>query len=196
MSQGVFSRLYRWTLTLAAHPRAPAWLTAVAVAESSFFPVPVDVMLAPMVLARPQRAWAFAALATLGSVAGGVLGWMLGLWLIDSLLPLLAQWGYSEAYHTARSWFADYGFWAVFAAGFTPIPFKVFTIAAGAAHMLLPLFIVASVVGRGARFFLVAALVRWGGPKIEPHLARYADQLGWAVLLLCLCAFVLVQFWH
>ena len=101
-------------------------------------------------------------------------------------MPVLTEWGYLGAYETAQSWFENWGFWAVFLAGFTPIPYKVFTIAAGAVGMFLPVFIVASLVGRGGRFFLVALLVRWGGPKIEPHLKRYMDQIAWSTLVLSL----------
>lgn len=178
---------------MAAHRQAPGWLTGVAVAESSFFPVPVDVMLAPMVLAQPQRAWLFATLATVGSVAGGVIGWVIGAWAIDSVLPFLESVGYLAAYEHAQSWFADYGFLSVFAAGFTPIPFKVFTIAAGAAGMNLPLFVAASLVGRAARFFMVASIIRWGGPAIEPHLREYADRIGWGTLILCVVGLVVWQ---
>ncbi len=189
----IFSRLYAFTLELSRHRHAPRWLFGVSVAESSFFPVPVDVMLAPMVLAQPHRAWPLATLTTVGSVIGGVIGWFIGMWLIEAVLPLIERVGYMEGYLQAQSWFLDWGFWAVFVAGFTPIPYKVFTIAAGAAGMLLPLFVVASLVGRGARFFLVAALVRWGGPKIEPHLARYADRIGWGVLAACVIGLLLWQ---
>lgn len=181
-----FSRLYVWVLTLAAHRHAPRWLFGVSVAESSFFPVPVDVMLAPMVLAKPTQAWRLALLATVGSVLGGVLGWVIGQWLIDAVMPTIEAIGYRAAYDTSLAWFAEYGFWAVFAAGFTPIPYKVFTIAAGAASMALPLFVAASLVGRGARFFMVAGLVRWGGPAIEPKLRQYADAIGWGTLALCI----------
>lgn len=181
----VFSWLYERVLLLSRHRHAPRWLTGVAVAESSFFPVPVDVMLAPMVLAQPEKAWRFALLATVGSVLGGVIGWCIGLWLMDAVMPVIESAGYLEAYQTSQSWFAEWGIWAVFIAGFTPIPYKVFTIAAGAAGMFLPAFVLASLVGRGARFFLVAGLVRWGGPSIEPHLARYADRIGWGTLILC-----------
>ncbi len=175
-------RLYDWMLGLAGHRHAPAWLVGMSVAESSFFPLPVDIMLAPMVMAQPQRAWWFATLTTVASVVGGVIGFFIGMLLLDAVLPVLQDWGYQHAYEVAQAWFANWGFWAVFLAGFTPIPYKVFTIAAGAAGMFLPLFIVASLVGRGGRFFLVALLVRWGGPKVEPHLKRYMDQIAWSTL--------------
>lgn len=194
MSQ-IWTRLYDATLRLSAHRRAPAWLGGMAVAESSFFPIPVDVMLAPMVLARPERAWRFALIATLGSVAGGVIGFFIGAWLLAAITPLLQQWGYWEAFTTAQDWFARWGFWAVFVAGFTPIPYKVFTIAAGAAGMLLPLFVAASLIGRGARFYLVALLVRWGGPKVEPHLRRYMDQIAWTCLALLAVGLLAYRYW-
>lgn len=187
-------KLYDWVLGLAAHRHAPAWLATLSVAESSFFPLPVDIMLAPMVMAQPKRAWFLAALTTLASVAGGVIGFYIGLTLLDAILPLLTDWGYLHAYETSRHWFAKWGFWAVFLAGFTPIPYKVFTIAAGAAGMFLPLFIAASLIGRGGRFFLVALLVRWGGPKIEPHLKRYMDQIAWTTLAVLLLAFLVYRY--
>lgn len=188
-------KLYDWVLSLAAHKHAPSWLAGLSVAESSFFPIPVDVMLAPMVMARPEKAWVYAGLTTVASVLGGVLGFFIGVWLLDVVMPLLTDWGYLNAYETASAWFVSWGFWAVFLAGFTPIPYKVFTIAAGAAGMFLPVFVLASLVGRGMRFFLVALLVRWGGPKIEPHLKRYMDQIAWTTLALLLLAITAYQFW-
>lgn len=152
-------------------------------------------MLAPMVLARPERAWSLALLTTLSSVAGGIIGFFIGAWLLEAVTPWLIEWGYWPAFETAQAWFATWGFWAVFVAGFTPIPFKVFTIAAGAAGMFLPLFVVASIVGRGGRFFLVALLVRWGGPKVEPHLRRYMDQIAWTTLAVLLIGILVYRFW-
>lgn len=178
----IFGRLYDWMMAASRHRHANWYLGAISVAESSFFPVPPDVMLAPMTLARP-RDWAYlAALTTLTSVVGGMLGYLIGYHLLDVALPLIEQWGYLPAYQTAVGWFERYGFWAVFAAGFTPIPYKVFTISAGAAHMALLPFVLGSVVGRGGRFFLVAGLVRALGPSFEPKLRQYVDTIGWASL--------------
>ncbi len=188
-------KLYDWVLRLSAHRRAPAWLAGLSIAESSFFPVPVDVMLAPMVMARPERAVPLAALTTICSVIGGVIGFFIGLWLLDAAMPLIVDLGYLPAYETARAWFEQWGFWAVFLAGFTPIPYKVFTIAAGAGGMFLPLFVAASLVGRGGRFFLVALLVRWGGPKIEPHLKRYMDQIAWSTLAILVLGLLAYRYW-
>lgn len=153
-------------------------------AESSFFPVPPDVMLAPMCLASPARAWYFALLTTLTSVAGGLFGYAVGFFAMDTVLPWLEQSHYWSAYQSAVSWFERWGFAAVFIAGFSPIPYKVFTIAAGALSMALLPFTFASIVGRGMRFFLVAGLMAWGGARMEALLHRFVDRLGWATVAL------------
>lgn len=178
----MFAKAYERALIWSAHPRAVWYLGAVSFAESSFFPIPPDVLLVPMVLARPQRAWKLAAWTTLTSVAGGVLGLTLGAVAIDSLQPLLQDHGYWDSYLRARQWFATWGFWAVIVAGFSPIPYKVFALAAGAASMLLPLFVVASIVGRGGRFFLVAALIALGGRRMEQTIRTHIDTIGWTAV--------------
>jgi membrane protein YqaA with SNARE-associated domain len=178
----IFSRLFDRALHWSRHPHAERYLAVVSFTESSFFPVPPDVLLAPMTLARPQRWWRLAALTTITSVLGGMLGYVIGYVALEFVTPLLHRVGYWDHFETAHDWFGRYGFWAIFAAGFTPIPYKVFTIAAGAAHMALLPFVLGSVIGRGARFFMVAALVRWGGAPIEHHIRRYVDGIGWATL--------------
>ena len=178
----IFSRLYDRTLHWSRHRHAERYLAAVSFAESSFFPIPPDVLLAPMTLARPERWLRLAALTAVMSVIGGLTGYLIGYAALEAVPPLLHRVGYWEHFETAHDWFARYGFWAIFAAGFTPIPYKVFTIAAGAAHMGLLPFTLGSVVGRGARFLLVAGLVRWGGAPIEPQIRRYIDGIGWATL--------------
>ncbi|MGE0384129.1 MAG: YqaA family protein [Gammaproteobacteria bacterium] len=180
----LFSPLYRRAMIWARHRHAPWYLGAMSFAESSFFPVPPDVMLAPMSLAQPRRAWQFALLTTLASVAGGLLGFAIGYFALDALLPWLQESRYWPAYQTAVAWFERWGFWAVFIAGFSPIPYKVFTIAAGALSMALLPFTVASAIGRGARFFLVAGLMAWGGERMEAALHRHVDRLGWATVIL------------
>ncbi len=184
----LFSPLYRLAMTWSRHPRAPWYLGGLSFAESSFFPVPPDVMLAPMSLANPRRAMAFALLTTLASVAGGLLGYAIGLFAIDAILPWLQASRYWPAYETAVAWFDEWGVWAVFIAGFSPIPYKVFTIAAGALSMALLPFTIASLVGRGLRFFLVAGLMAWGGERMEAMLQRYVDRLGWATVALVVVA--------
>lgn len=178
----IFSRLYDRTLRWSRHPHAERYLAGVSFTESSFFPIPPDVLLAPMTLAQPQRWRRLAALTTVTSVLGGLLGYLIGYTAIEAVTPLLHRVGYWEHFETAHDWFERYGFWAIFAAGFTPIPYKVFTIAAGAAHMSLVPFILGSLVGRGARYLLVAGLVRWGGAPIEHQIRRYIDAIGWATL--------------
>ncbi|MEJ2425871.1 MAG: VTT domain-containing protein, partial [Candidatus Thiodiazotropha sp.] len=151
-------------------------------AESSFFPIPPDVMLAPMSMAEPARAWYYAALTTLASVLGGLLGYLIGVFAIDFVEPWLHSWGYWEVYQQTRDWFDHWGVWAIFLAGFSPIPYKIFTITAGVVAMALMPFLIASAIGRGARFFLVAALMAWGGPRMEQVLHRYIDRLGWILV--------------
>jgi membrane protein YqaA with SNARE-associated domain len=180
----LFSPLYRKALAWSRHPHAPRYLGAMSFAESSFFPVPPDVMLAPMCLASPARAWYFALLTTLGSVAGGLFGYAIGYFALDAVLPWLEHSRYWSAYQTAVSWFERWGFAAIFIAGFSPIPYKVFTIAAGALSMALLPFALASIVGRGMRFFLVAGLMAWGGARMEALLHRYVDRIGWATVVL------------
>jgi len=153
-------------------------------AESSFFPIPPDVMLAPMSLAQPARAWWFALLTTLTSVAGGLFGYAIGHYAFDAIEPWLRESRYWASYELAVVWFDRWGFWAVFVAGFSPIPYKAFTIAAGALSMALLPFTLASLIGRGARFFLVAGLMKWGGARMEAALHRYVDRLGWATVAL------------
>jgi membrane protein YqaA with SNARE-associated domain len=180
----LFSPLYRKALAWSRHPHAPRYLGAMSFAESSFFPVPPDVMLAPMCLASPARAWYFALLTTLASVAGGLFGYAIGYFALDAVLPWLEHSRYWPAYQTAVSWFGRWGFAAIFIAGFSPIPYKVFTIAAGALSMALLPFALASVVGRGMRFFLVAGLMAWGGARMEALLHRFVDRIGWATVVL------------
>jgi membrane protein YqaA with SNARE-associated domain len=187
----IFSPLYDLALKWSRHPHAERYLAGVSFAESSFFPIPPDVLLAPMVLARPERWWRLAAITTVTSVLGGLFGYLIGYVAIEAVTPVLHRVGYWQHFETAHDWFERYGFWAIFAAGFTPIPYKVFTIAAGAAHMGLLPFTLGSLVGRGARFLLVAGLVRWGGAPIEHQIRRYIDGIGWATLVALLAGYAI-----
>jgi membrane protein YqaA with SNARE-associated domain len=189
----LFGHLYDRVLRWAAHPKAPWYLGGLSFAESSFFPIPPDVMLAPMALARPDRAWHLALLTTLTSVAGGLLGYVIGYFALEAVEPWLVSAGYWEGYLQARAWFETWGFWAVLAAGFSPIPYKLFTVAAGALAMFLPVFVLASIVGRGGRFFLVAGLIRWGGAPMEQKLRHNVELLGWLFVALLLLAWFIVQ---
>lgn len=188
-----FARLYAWMERLARHPRAPWWLAGVSAAESSFFPIPPDVMLIPMVLERPPAWLRLATITTLASVVGGVGGWLIGHFLIEQTLPLIERLGYLPAYQSTRTFFAEYGFWALIIKGLTPIPYKIFTITAGAADMSLLPFIGASLIGRGMRFYLLAGAMRLAGPAIEPILKRYIDIVGWVVIALIVSGVVWLQ---
>jgi membrane protein YqaA with SNARE-associated domain len=189
----LFGPLYDRVLEWSGRPKAPWFLGGLSFAESSFFPVPPDVMLAPMVLARPERANQLALLTTLTSVAGGLAGYLIGFFAIDLVEPLLRDAGYWDNYLRVQGWFADWGFWAVLAAGFSPIPYKLFTIAAGTLHMALLPFTAASIVGRGARFFLVAHLVRIGGPPMEARLKQHVEVLGWALVAILVIAWLIFR---
>ncbi len=189
----IFSNLYDRVMVWSRHRNAPWYLGALSFAESSFFPIPPDVMLAPMVLARPERAWSLAALTAITSVLGGIAGFLLGALAFESVEPLIEQAGYMSAYLRAEDWFVQWGFWAILLAGFSPIPYKVFTIAAGAMSMAMVPFVIASFVGRAARFFLVAGLVAWGGPRFEAKLKQFIDIIGWVVIVLVVIAYLVLR---
>ena len=186
----VFTALYDRTMALARHRYATRYLAMLSFAESSFFPVPPDVMLAPMSMARPERAMFYAAITTLASVVGGLFGYLIGFFAFDLVEPWVQAAGYWEKYLQVRGWFDVWGFWAVLIAGFSPIPYKVFTIAAGTLGMNLPLFVLGSMIGRGGRFFLVAGLMRWGGPEMEAGLRGYVERIGWLVVVAAVIAFL------
>jgi len=183
----LFEPWYTRVLGWAAHPHAERYLAVLSFAESSFFPVPPDVMLAPMCLADRRRAWRFALLTTLASLAGGVAGYAIGYYLFEAIEPWLHSMGYWPVYLRGREWFATWGVWAVFVAGFSPIPYKIFTISAGVAALNFPAFVLASLIGRGARFFLVAGLVVAGGERMEAAIETYIERIGWIVVVL-VCA--------
>ena len=180
----LFGPLYERVMGWAAHRHAEWYLGAMSFAESSFFPIPVDVLLAPMCLAKPNKSWRFATNATVFSVLGGLAGYGIGYLMFEAIEPWLLESHYWRAYELSQQWFTDYGVWAIFIAGFSPIPYKVFTIAAGVAALTLPGFFIASVIGRGARFFLVAALVKYAGVRLESTLEKNIERIGWAVVAL------------
>lgn len=184
----IFSRLYDKALSWAAHRHAAWYLGGLSFAESSFFPIPPDVMLAPMCLADRVKAWRFALLTTVASTVGGLFGYLIGMWGFDLIEPYIKSMGYWDRFEHAQQWFDTWGVWVVFIAGFSPIPYKVFTIAAGVANMALLPFLLASFIGRGLRFFAVAAIIRWGGERMEHKLREYIEYLGWLLII----AFIIV----
>jgi len=189
----LFSPIYEKVLSWSRHQHAPRYLAVLSFSESSFFPIPPDVMLAPMVLANPHKAWNLALLTTITSVLGGVLGYLIGMFSFEMVEPILRDAGYYPKYLQAKAWFDEWGFWAVFLAGFSPIPYKVFTITAGVISMAFLPFVIASAIGRGARFFLVAALLSWGGKEMEDTLRKYIDIIGWVTVALVVILLVIIQ---
>jgi membrane protein YqaA with SNARE-associated domain len=160
-------------MVLAASPNASWWLALIAFAEASFFPIPPDVMLVPMALAKPRLAWRFAAICTVASVAGGALGYLIGFAVFDQIAqPILRVYGYGAAYAAFQAKFQEYGLWIILIKGLTPIPYKIVTIASGAAHFDFAVFMAASIVTRGARFFAVAALLRFFGSPVRDFIER------------------------
>jgi membrane protein YqaA with SNARE-associated domain len=175
----IFGPLYDRVIQWSKHRHAERYLAALSFAESSFFPIPVDVMLAPMCLANLAKAWRFALIATVFSVIGGVVGYFIGYGAFEWIEPWLVESPYWSKFEESREWFDEYGIWIIFGAGFSPFPYKVITITVGVAAFNLPAFIIASVIGRGARFFLVAGLLVWGGVKFEVSLRKYVERVGW-----------------
>ncbi len=189
----LFSSLYARTMQWARHKYATYWLALVSFTESSFFLIPPDVMLAPMSLAKPEKAWFYALVTTIASVLGGLLGYFIGSFAFEIIEPYIHSMGYWHKFELAQQWFENYGFWAILLAGFTPIPYKVFTIASGVAGMLLLPFVLGSLIGRGGRFFLVAGLMYWGGEKLEQRLHKIVDVLGWAIVILVVVGYFIFK---
>ena len=188
----IFESIYTTIMRFSRRREAPYYLALLSFVESFILPFPPpDVMLAPMALARPSRAMHFAALTLLFSVLGGLVGYMIGAFLFDIAETYIISWGYQARFEKVTDWFADWGFWAVLVAGFSPVPYKIFTIAAGALNLALIPFVLASIIGRGARFFLVAWCLARFGPAIEPKLMRYIEYIGWAVVGLLSLAIVI-----
>lgn len=189
----LFSNIYKKVIEYSRHKYAERYLGALSFAESSFFPIPPDVMLIPMSLAEPSKWSRFAAITTITSVLGGIAGYFLGVWAIDWLQPLIAERGYTEKFEQVTHLFEQWGVWAVLAAGFSPIPYKLFTVTAGLLSMAFLPFVIASTVGRGLRFFLVAGLVAKVGPKMEPLIVKYIEWLGWLVVGLLVIIILITQ---
>ncbi|RUO68720.1 YqaA family protein [Idiomarina ramblicola] len=190
----LFSALYDKVLSWAQHPRANIILGLLSFAESVIFPIPPDVMLAPMAMTQPKKAWRLAFLTTVTSVAGGILGYFLGYWAYESLvLPAVETFGYENKLSTVQGWFAEWGVWIVFIAGFSPIPYKLFTVTAGVMQIAFFPFVIASAISRGMRFYLVAWLLRTGGPEMGVKLREYVDRIGWTLVILVIIGYVIAQ---
>lgn len=189
----LFSYLYDRMLAWSGHQHARYYLAGVSFAESSFFPIPPDIMLISMGLAKPTRAWHYAVITTLFSVLGGCFGYLLGYFCIHIIEPKILNSAYALSYEQIRQWFNQFGVWIILLAGFTPIPYKLFTITAGIMHMLFLPFVLASIFGRGLRFFLVSGLLVVFGARLEPHIRRWIDWLGWITIILALAVYLLIK---
>ncbi|MFE1601797.1 YqaA family protein [Methylobacterium sp. ID0610] len=184
-------RLYEWILALAARPSAPYALGAVSFAESSFFPIPPDVMLVPMVVSRPERAWTYALVATLTSVVGGLVGYAIGALLYDSLGQWLFNlYGLSHGAEAFREAYAKHGHWVILLKGLTPIPYKLVTITSGFAGYDLFWFTLLSLITRGARFYILAGLVSRYGVGIRTVLDRHLNAVAAVVVAVGVAGFV------
>jgi membrane protein YqaA with SNARE-associated domain len=194
---GLLRGVYNSILRLAAGPRAEAGLFVVSVTESSFFPIPPDVMLAPMCLTRPERAWRYAFVCTVASVLGALLGYAIGYLLFESVGSfIISLFGYAGKEEALRASYAEYGAYVIFLKGLTPIPFKLVTIVSGAMEFSLPIFIVACALTRGARFFLVAWLFKTFGPTLAPVIERRIGLVSLALVLLLIGGLVAASQLH
>ncbi|MFV1593323.1 YqaA family protein [Phaeobacter sp. JH20_36] len=186
--------LYHRTMALADHPKALWWLAGVAFIESSVFPIPPDVLMIPMILARPSRAWLVALVALVASVAGGMLGYAIGAFFYDSIgQPVLAAMGKADAMAEFNSRFNDFGFWAVLIAGITPFPYKVITIMSGWTGMPIATFVVTSILARALRFFMVAGLLWQFGAPIRDFIERRLGLVFTVFVVLLFGGFLAVK---
>ena len=192
-----FRSLYNWVLHWADSSVGTLALFVLAFAEASFFPIPPDILLLALGYSTPARSFHFATLATTGSVIGAVAGYAIGFWFWDISSPWFYAWipGFTpQLFQQMQEYFIQYGFWIVFTAGFTPIPFKIITIGAGVFALNLPIFILASLVSRGMRFFLIAALIYFYGEQTRKFTERHFNKLSIVFCILLVGGFVLIRY--
>lgn len=193
---GWIRRMYDWVLSFAERPGGAWALFGFSFAESSFFPIPPDPLLVALAVGAPKRALWFATVCALGSILGGMAGYAIGwgLWeAVDQFFFSYVPGVSPESFETVRQVYDRWDFWAIFAAGFTFIPFKVFTLSAGVFRISFPIFLIAGAISRSARFFMVAGLIYIYGPSIQKFIDKYFDRLAWAFLLLLVAGFVLIK---
>lgn len=188
-------RLYDWTMGLAAHPHATAWLAVIAFLESSVFPIPPDILIIPMVLAAPTRAWRVVAVATVASVLGGLAGYAIGFFLFETIgRTIIEFYGYLDKFARFQEWYREWGGWIVFAGGFSPIPYKVITIASGSVPLDLWTFTIVSIISRGGRFLLVAVLLWKFGAPIRAFIERWLGPLTLLFVALLVLGFAALKY--
>jgi membrane protein YqaA with SNARE-associated domain len=188
-------RLYDWMMAKASNERAPHALFWVSFIESSFFPIPPDVMLVPMVLANRMKAWWYATVATIGSVLGGVAGYAIGYFFFEQIgRPILEFYGKAESFGEFTNWFNEWGVWILIIKGMTPFPYKVLTITAGVTHMPLIEFMLASIVARAMRFYLVAGLLYFFGEPIREFIEKRLTLVTTVFVILLVLGFVAIKY--
>ena len=188
----IFTPLYRKMLSWASHDKSERYLYSLAFAESIFFPIPIDVMLIPMCAVQPSRALRFGLLTTVFSVAGGMGGYLIGFFLFEYIQPQLIEYGLIDQYRLAEAEFEKWGVWVIFIAAFSPIPYKVFTIMAGALGQTFWLFMIASFFGRGIRYVSLAILLKFLGPRAMPKIEQWIEIIGWLVI----ATFIVILFFY
>ncbi|OOF69878.1 YqaA family protein [Rodentibacter caecimuris] len=189
----VFSAMYDKTMEWSTHRFATFWLSFVSFIEAIFFPIPPDVMLIPMSMSKPKSALKFALYTSLASIFGGMVGYAIGYYAYDWVQGYVQQWGYQSSWEQAMSWFERWGVLVIFVAGFSPIPYKVFTICAGVMQMAFLPFTITAFISRAARFLLVAKLAAWGGEKFAAKLRQSIEIIGWSVVVLAIIAYFFLR---
>jgi len=190
----IFAGLYQRAMGWAQHPHRERYLVGVSIFESFIFPLPTALLMIPMVIATPNKAIRLATITTLMSVFGAVVGYLLGWGAMSVIEPWITQMGWTEQLESAKAEFAIYGVLAVGIGAFTPAPFKIFTLTAGMLSMSFIPFLLVSLVGRGAHFYLIALLMAWAGPKMEPVVRKYIEWLGWSIIVLAVIGFVIHKY--
>ena len=191
----IFAPLYDKVMAWSGHRHAERYLAFVSFIESSFFPIPTAIMLAPMVIAQRHRAWWLATLATITSVAGGLLGYVIGYFLFEQLgESIILMLGKADRFDAVKEQFLTYGVWLVILAGVTPLPYKLCTIISGLLGLAIIPFMIGSFIGRAGQFFIIAGVLWWGGPMIETHLKKWMEWLGWGLIVLAVTVFIWIKY--
>jgi len=188
----IYERMMRW----AAHPRSPHILGVLSFFEAFIFPVPPEVMLAPMSLAQPKRALLFATISLVAAMFGCLVGYAIGMYGMELVQPVLERLGYGHALEEVRRLMVEHGFWFLLVGGFTPIPFKILTIASGAVGVPMLPFLAGALIGRGKRVYLVAGAIRLGGERAERAIHKYVEWIGWGAVVLLVGLVVGLRYWH
>ena len=191
---GFVRKIYDSVIHLSSSKHALAWLFVISFVESSFFPIPPDIMLIPMILATPKKAWKIAGVCTIASVIGAYLGYVIGFYFFELIAePLLEFYGYLDKFNEFKNLYSEYGAWIVFGAGITPFPYKIITIASGVVQLNLVVFTVASIIARGLRFLLIAWLLKTYGEKMRSFIEKNLGWLSVLFLVLLIGGFLIIK---